>query len=111
MAVRSEQFAAGRRTDATLAVVYSVPDGKTAILKDLVFFNLSTSATVEVLVAIDAGTFNQTVFFEQTLSARQRVRLEAWTVLPPFAEIAVRGEASKSFNYWISGAELLGVSI
>jgi hypothetical protein len=50
VAVRSEQFAAGRRTDATLAVVYSVPDGKTAILKDLVFFNLSTSATVEVLV-------------------------------------------------------------
>jgi hypothetical protein len=110
VAVRSELLASGRRTDATLAVVYTTPDGDTTILKDLVFFNLSTTATVEVLVAMDAGAFNQTVFFEQTLAARQRVRIEAWTIMPPFCELAVRGEASKSFNYWISGAELQGVS-
>lgn len=110
MAVRSEQFAAGRRTDNTLVVVYSVPDGKTAILKELTVFNLHASADSAFTLAIDAGAFNQTVYLEEIVGFRKRLRWEFWTVLPPFAEIAVRGVAGCSLNYWLSGAELAGVS-
>jgi len=110
MPVRSELLAAGRRTDATLAVVYSTPDGDTTILKDVALFNLSTTATIDVLVAIDAGTFNQTPWLEVQLTPRQRVHVECWQVLPPFSEIAIRGDVDGGCNYWFSGAELLGVS-
>jgi hypothetical protein len=110
MAVRSELLAAGRRTDATLAVVYSTPDGDTTILKRVNLFNLSTSATIDVLVALDAGAFNQTPFWEGQLAPRARLDLDCWVVLPPFAEIAIRGDVDGGCNYWFSGAELAGVS-
>jgi len=110
VAVRSELLAAGRRTDATLAVVYSTPDGDTTILKDVALFNLSTSATIDVLIAIDAGTFNQTPWWEGSILPRKTVHLVVWQVLPPFSEIAIRGDVDGGCNYWFSGAELLGVS-
>lgn len=110
MPVRSELLAAGRRTDATLAVVYSTPDGATTILKDVALFGLSTSATIDVLIAIDAGTFNQTPWFEVSIPPRTRIHLEVWQVLPPFSEIAIRGDVDGGCNYWFSGAELAGVS-
>lgn len=110
MPVRSELLAAGRRTDATLAVVYSTPDGDTTILKSVTLFNLSTTATISVLIAIDAGAFNQTPWWEGDIAPRARVALGVWQVLPPFAEIAIRGDVDGGCNYWFSGAELLGVS-
>ncbi len=110
MAVRSELLAAGRRTDATLAVVYSTPDGDTTILKSVALFNVSTSATIDVLVAMDAGAFNQTPFLEVQLVPRARFYLDCWVVLPPFAELCIRGDVDGGCNYWFSGAELAGVS-
>lgn len=110
MPVRSELLAAGRRTDATLVVVYSTPDGDTTILKSLRLFNVSTSATIDVLVAMDAGSFNQTPFLEVQLLPRKHYYEDLWVVLPPFAEICVRGDVDGGCNYWFSGAELLGVS-
>lgn len=110
MAVRTELLAAGRRTDATLAVVYSTPDGKTTILKRVVLFNLSTTTGINVLIALDAGTFNTTPWWEGVIPARGRVSLDTWQVLPPFYEIAVRGDVGGGCNYWLSGTELSGVS-
>ena len=110
MAVRSELLAAGRRTDATLAVVYTTPDGATTILKNVTLFGLSTSATISVLVAIDAGTFNQTPWLEVDIPPRGRVQIDTWQILPPFSEIAIRGDIDGGCNYWFSGAELAGVS-
>jgi len=110
VAVRTELLAAGRRTDATLSVVYATPDGKTAILKWVTLFNISTSATLDFLIAIDAGTFNQTPWWEGALAPRGRVAFETWTVLPQFYEIAVRGDVDGGVNYWLSGTELAGVS-
>lgn len=110
MPVRSELLAAGRRTDATLAVVYTTPDGDTTILKRVTLFGLSTSATITVLIAIDAGAFNQTPWLEIQVGPRGRVDLDCWQVLPPFTEIAIRGDTAGGCNYWFSGAELAGVS-
>lgn len=110
MAVRTELLAAGRRTDATLAVVYMTPEGKTTILKRVVLFNISTSATLDFLIALDAGTFNQTPWWEGSLAPRARVSLDTWQVLPQFYEIAVRGDVDGGVNYWLSGTELAGVS-
>ena len=110
MAVRTELLAAGRRTDATSVVVYSTPDGKTAILKRVILFNLSTSAAITPLILIDAGTFNQTVWWEGTLPARGRLSLDTWQVLPQFYELAIRGDVAGGCNYWFSGTELAGVS-
>ena len=110
MAVRTTLLASGRRTDATLAVVYTCPDGTTTILKDVTLFNVSTSASITVLVAMDAGAFNQTPWFETTLAPRARAHLETWSVLLPGMEIAVRGDVAGSCNYWLSGTELEGVA-
>lgn len=110
MTVRTTLLASGRRSDATLAVVYTCPDGATAILKNLVAFNISSSATLDFLVAMDAGAFNQTPWFEQAIPPRGRVFLEPWQVLLPGMEIAIRGDVDGSINYWLSGAELLGVA-
>lgn len=110
MTVRTTLLAAGRRTDATLAVVYTCPDGTTAILKRVVAFNLSTSATLDFLVAMDAGAFNQTPWFEVSLAPRARVSLDTWQVLLPAMEIAIRGDVDGSINYWLSGTELDGIA-
>lgn len=110
MAVRTTLLASGRRTDATLAVVYTCPDGATAILKDVTVFNLSSSATLDLLIAMDAGAFNQTPWFEQALPPRTRVHIETWSVLLPAMEIAIRGDVDGSLNYWLSGTELDGVA-
>lgn len=110
MPVRSELLAAGRRTDATLAVVYSTPDGNTTILKSVALFGMSTSATIDVLIAMDAGAFNQTPWRELQLGPRAQFYMDVWIVLPPFAEIAIRGDVDGGCNYWFSGAELEGVS-
>jgi len=108
--VRTELLASGRRTDATIVTVYTTPEGKTTILKSVTLFNVSTSATAEFLIGMDAGTFDETVWFEQTLAARQRVRFEEWCVMPPGCELSVRGATTAGINYWISGTELAGVS-
>lgn len=110
MAVRTTLLAAGRRTDATLAVVYTCPDGTTTILKELVAFGVSTSATVDFLVAMDAGAFNQTPWWEGQIPPRGTVRLERWSVLLPGMEIAVRGDVDGGVNYWMSGTELEGIA-
>lgn len=110
MPVRTELLAAGRRNDATTVTVYTCPEGKTAIVKSVTLVNVSTTATAEFVIGMDAGTFDKTLWFEQTLAARQRVRFEEWCVLPPGAEITVRGATTAGVNYWISGTELLGVS-
>jgi len=110
MAIRTELLAAGRRTDATTVTVYTTPDGKTTILKSVTLFNVSTTATAEFVIGMDAGSFDKTVWFEQTLAARQRVRIEEWCVMPPGVELSVRGATTAGINYWISGTELLGVS-
>lgn len=110
MPVRSELLAAGRRTDATLAVVYTTPDGDTTILKSVALFNLSTSATIDVLIAMDAGAFNQTPLREVQLAPRASFYWDTWIVMPPFAELLLRGDVDGGCNYWFSGAELAGVS-
>jgi hypothetical protein len=110
LTVRTTLLASGRRTDATLAVVYTCPDGTTAILKRLVAMNISTTVTLDFLVALDAGAFNQTPWFEQAIAPRARVSLDTWQVLLPGMEIAIRGDVDGSINYWLSGTELLGIA-
>lgn len=110
MPVRSELLAAGRRTDATLAVVYTTPDGDTTILKSMAFFNLSTTNTIDILVAMDAGAFNQTAYREIQLAPRAHFYSDVWVVLPQHNELLLRGDVDGGCNYWFSGAELAGVS-
>lgn len=110
MAVRSKQLGAGRLSTASLEVVYTVPSGETAIVKSFDFTNLSTSSTAKIVVGVDVPGFDNTLYFEQVLAAREGVHHERWLVLPAGASIGLIGPGTPAINYWISGAELLGVA-
>lgn len=110
MAVRTKLLAAGRRSDATTVVVYTCPDGETCILKDVRLVNLSATEVLNIVVGMDAATFNQTLWGDFTIGTRQTIHLEVWHVVPAGAEITVRGDVKGSCNYWLSGTELEGVA-
>lgn len=110
MAVRTKQLASGRRVDNTLGVVYTVPADETAIVKTVRLVNLSTSTAAVVIVAMDAGAFDNTLWLEQSIGPRAYIEVLTWTVLPPGATIAVQGPGTPAVNYWISGTELEGVA-
>jgi hypothetical protein len=110
VAVRTTLLASGRRTDATTVVIYTCPDGTTTIVKDVRVVNLSTSATLDLVIAMDAGSFNQTLWYEAALAPRAVVHLEVWQVMLPAMELAIRGDVDGSLNYWISGTELDGIA-
>lgn len=110
MAVRTKLLASGRRTDSSLATVYTVPEGETCIVKRIVIVNLSTTTSATYLIAMDAGAFDNTLWREEGLAARKSADIDTWQVLPPGSTIAIQGPGTPAINFWISGTELEGVA-
>jgi len=110
VAVRTKLLAAGRRTDSTLATVYTVPAGETAIVKEVTVTNLSGSASALVTIALDAGAFDNTLWMEFVIAPRVFRRESMWMVVPAGATIGVQGPGTPNINFWISGTELEGVA-
>jgi len=110
MAVRTKLLASGRNTSATAVVVYTVPLLETAIVKQIVLFNINTTTATTLQLLMDTAANNQTVWAELAMASRLHLRLDMWQVLQPGMEIALANTAAVGVNYWISGTELEGVA-
>lgn len=110
MAIRTKLLAGGRTTSTSAVVIYTCPDGETAILKSLHLQNLNLTTNVEVIILMDAGAFDKTTFERFNVPASAHVAREWWVVLPAGAEIGLQLSVSQGVNYWLSGTELEGVA-
>ena len=107
MAVRSEKLFAGAMPVGGAVSVYSVPVGKTTIVKSIYVFN---TTAVAATIACDVGQDGvRPVIFFQTLGGLAALRLDTWFVIDEGDTIALSISAGTGTAI-ISGAELLGVS-
>ena len=108
MATRSLQLAAGRTTDASNKVVYTVPSGDTVIFKSAFLFSRAAAPqTVSVHVFGVAGGLDLPVVW-YSLSPNSATSIETWVVLRPGDQLVVNGGGA-GVDWILSGAQLPGV--
>jgi hypothetical protein len=91
-----------------LAVVYTCPSGKTAILKDIRVSANQAGAVSRCVVAWISGP-SQGAFCDTPLNALQTASFGAFAVLEPGDQLAVYATGN-NFSFLLSGSELDGVA-
>lgn len=110
MSVRSLEVASGEAVvGAGVTTVYTVPAGRTLILKHAIV-NVVGATGSEVRIGVNRAGISTVYFlFGATQAGNSSARYELWTVLEAGHLIAVQALAA-NFRYWLSGALLVGTA-
>lgn len=108
MAVRTVVLAhAGSGDPNTITTVYTCPQGRTAICKDIRFY-AEFGASSRAIILVRSGPLNVSLF-DGPMSMLEAKHLDCWIALEPGHQICLY---SKEFSIWawLSGTELDGVA-
>lgn len=110
MAVRTKQLANGVLT-TTLTSLYTVPAGKTAIIRSIHYYNPAGGATTTVFFsALIGGNSRGIVISPGVLVNTTPLFPDFWFVLGPGDSLRGSANPSSAVQFLISGAELEGVA-
>ena len=108
MPVRSNRFARGATTVGSTVRVYTVPAGKTAIVKDVVLWGFVGGVSRFALYAVSGAA--QVAIVDQAIGGFQSARFSGlFVVLEPGDSLQVFSQGAAA-QFWTSGAELDGVA-
>jgi hypothetical protein len=105
--VRTARLALADSGTGVVKTIYTVPGGKTAIVKDVRINSASGPATRCVILGQSGAT--SVAIFDRALEADQTASVQGFMVLEPGDRIAVFAEGA-SVSVWASGSELEGVA-
>jgi len=106
--VATKLLAYGAHNAASGRDVYTVPQGHTAILKDMRLVTYASPAPeVQVFSADTSG--RQITLWWQKLVQYEPAHWEGWVVLPPGFVLRVGLNQDLAVLFWFSGTELIGV--
>ena len=108
MAVRSKELGSVALTSGSLTAIYTVPAGKTAIIKEWVAY---AAGTMTALLKVTRGGTTLTVGRGSITSTVPYIDKERFLVLEPGDVLsAQRSGGTDTVDVWVSGAELDGVA-
>lgn len=107
MAVRTEQLAHGELAGPGFLTLYTVPEGKTAILKS---WCLLATITTLVQLRVKSTVPVSVLIFLQQLAENTPHYSERWIVLAPGDVLEAYVYEASTLRFILSGTELLGVS-
>lgn len=110
MAVRTKQLANGVLTTA-LTTLYTVPEGKTAIIKSIYFYNPVGGATSTVFFSALIGGNARGVSIQPGIAANSDTSEPYyWLVLGPGDSLRGSANPASAVQFIVSGTELAGVA-
>jgi hypothetical protein len=105
--VRTKLLAVGNAQVAGAQYVYTVPAGRTAILKDIrVVSYAAGSPQLEIVMGAPSG--HQVRIWRSPLTQYVPEGAQCWVVLPAGYAIIVNISIAGDLHYWMSGTELHG---
>lgn len=108
MPVRSNRFFAGNTLPISVVHdVYTVPGGKTAVVKDIRVCSNGAAVTRCVVIALSGGAAISLI--DSAVGALQTISVQGFIVLEPGDKLQVYSEGTGA-RVWLSGAELDGVA-
>lgn len=110
MAVRSKVLASAVAT-TTLTTIYTVPAGRTAIIKQLSIYNPSGGATTTLFVSMLIGGSARGLFLETGIAPNSSSGATAmYVVLGPGDSLRISANPSSALQFTAHGVELDGVA-
>jgi hypothetical protein len=110
--VRSKRLAVGFSGAAnTEVVVYTVPAGRTTIVKDVRFANTGSTSVTAYLIAQRPAPPGVILAGPLVLAGAATGGASLWNVLSPGDTLRILCNVTQGVAFWVSGAELDGVAV